>query len=79
MNNIISDSLQAAHQAWGWYFALGIVHVLLGIVAVIAETAATLASVVALGAIVLVAGIVRIVSALAGASWSMLAWKLRGV
>ena len=43
--------MHTAHKAWGWYFALGIVLVLLGAVAVIGETAATLASVVALGAI----------------------------
>jgi uncharacterized membrane protein HdeD (DUF308 family) len=63
MKDIISDSISAAHKAWGWYFALGIVLVLLGIVAVIGETTATLASVVALGAIVLFAGVAHVASA----------------
>jgi uncharacterized membrane protein HdeD (DUF308 family) len=59
----MTEAIQQAHRAWGWYMALGIVLILVGAYAIYAGEAATIASVIVLGIVLLIAGIAQLVSA----------------
>ncbi len=59
----LSQSVADTRKLWGWYFALGIVLILVGLYCIWAEGVATLASVVVLGAVIFVAGIAQIIGA----------------
>jgi uncharacterized membrane protein HdeD (DUF308 family) len=66
MNTVVGDikaGIHAAHDAWGWYLALGILQIVIGAFAIYYEGTATLASVIALGIMFAIAGIAQIVIA----------------
>jgi uncharacterized membrane protein HdeD (DUF308 family) len=65
MNQVadLAQGVADARKLWGWYFALGVVMILIGLYCIWAEGIATLASVLVLGVVLFVAGIAQIVGA----------------
>ncbi|MFY9719945.1 MAG: HdeD family acid-resistance protein [Candidatus Cybelea sp.] len=66
MKEVAADFAQSvgdARKLWGWYFALGVVLILVGLYCIWAEGIATLASVLVLGVVLFVAGIAQIIGA----------------
>jgi uncharacterized membrane protein HdeD (DUF308 family) len=59
----IAASLDQARKAWGWYFALGILMILVGIYAIYAGEAATIASIIVLGIVLIIAGVGQLIAA----------------
>jgi uncharacterized membrane protein HdeD (DUF308 family) len=57
-------------RGWGWFVALGIIHIILGVVAVGASVFVTLASVVLFGWLLLVGGVLSAVHAFWQKQWS---------
>ncbi len=60
---------EGVHKKWGWFFALGILLVLLGLAVMGSAYQATVFSVFVFGVLLLGAGIVQIVQAIFAKSW----------
>lgn len=69
MENKLSH-IEEARKNWGWYFALGIVLILLGAAIISSSYYATIFSVILFGILLLFAGVVQIFQAFVSLKWS---------
>ena len=61
---------EGVHKKWGWFFALGILLVLVGLAVIGSAYQATLFSVFVFGALLLGTGVVQLVQAIFAKKWS---------
>jgi uncharacterized membrane protein HdeD (DUF308 family) len=80
----IGADIDASHDSWGWFVALGIALIILGFVCIAGEVTATLITVLALGWLLILGSILALIQAFRVRNWSgfflyFLSGLLRGV
>lgn len=80
----IAAGIDAIHDSWGWFVALGIALIVLGAVCIASNVIATLATVLVFGWLLLIGGVFALIQAFRTRTWSgfflcLLSALLRGV
>ncbi len=66
----IAAEIDAIHDSWGWFVALGIALIILGVVCISSDVIATLATVLVFGWALLIGGIFALIQAFRTRTWS---------
>ena len=69
MNTLVSSMSQDLRKRWGWFFALGVLLIVVGIGALGSSVAATFITVMALGLILLFGGAAEVVMSFMARTW----------
>ncbi len=80
METLVSSTSQELRKRWGWFFALGVLLIIVGIGALGSSVAATFITVMALGLILLFGGAAEVVTSFMARSWrGFVTYLLMGV
>jgi uncharacterized membrane protein HdeD (DUF308 family) len=69
IRDLVDAGLQEVRKSWGWFFAFGILLMILGVACVAKAQTATTFSILALGWILAISGVLWLVNALWALSW----------
>jgi uncharacterized membrane protein HdeD (DUF308 family) len=66
----IHAALEAIHDSWGWFVALGIALIVIGGICIVGQVTASLVTVLALGWLLLIGGVFALIQAFRTHTWS---------